>query len=100
MSPGDRSGHGAQWVFIGSTGSPLVNPGPGLILARLLMPAGFGMVAAVRVVAGGGTGQRRLAAERPRDRIEKRMAHGMSGPFPDARPSPTTIIRPENRQAR
>lgn len=64
MSLGDSIRHGAKWVFIGNTGSQLINFALGLILARLLMPAEFGMVATILIftslagfVAGGGMGQ-------------------------------------------
>ena len=64
MSLGDSIRHGAKWVFIGNTGSQIINFGLGLILARLLMPAEFGMVATILIftnlagfVAGGGMGQ-------------------------------------------
>lgn len=64
MSLGDSIRHGAKWVFIGNAGSQIVNFALGLILARLLMPAEFGMVATILIftnlagfVAGGGMGQ-------------------------------------------
>ncbi|HQS98964.1 MAG: lipopolysaccharide biosynthesis protein [Hydrogenophilales bacterium 16-64-46] len=64
MSLGDTIRHGAKWVFIGNTGSQIINFALGLILARLLMPAEFGMVATILIftnlagfVAGGGMGQ-------------------------------------------
>ncbi len=64
MSLGDSIRHGAKWVFIGNTGSQVINFALGLILARLLMPAEFGMVATIQIftslagfVAGGGMGQ-------------------------------------------
>ncbi|MBW8371824.1 MAG: lipopolysaccharide biosynthesis protein [Thiobacillus sp.] len=64
MSLGNTIRHGAKWVFIGNTGSQVINFALGLILARLLMPAEFGMVATILVftnlagfVAGGGMGQ-------------------------------------------
>jgi O-antigen/teichoic acid export membrane protein len=64
MSLGDSIRHGAKWVFIGNTGSQVINFALGLILARLLMPAEFGMVATILIftslagfVAGGGMGQ-------------------------------------------
>lgn len=64
MNLGDSIRHGTKWVFIGNTGSQLINFALGLILARLLMPAEFGMVATVQIftslagfVAGGGMGQ-------------------------------------------
>ena len=61
---GNKIRHGAKWVFIGNTGSQLINFALGLILARLLMPAEFGMVATILIftslagfVSGGGMGQ-------------------------------------------
>ncbi len=64
MTLGDSIRHGAKWVFIGNTGSQIINFALGLILARLLMPAEFGMVATILIftslagfVAGGGMGQ-------------------------------------------
>lgn len=64
MSLGNSIRHGAKWVFIGNTGSQVINFALGLILARLLMPAEFGMVATILIftnlagfVAGGGMGQ-------------------------------------------
>lgn len=64
MSLGNSIRHGAKWVFIGNTGSQLINFALGLILARLLLPAEFGMVATILIftslagfVAGGGMGQ-------------------------------------------
>ena len=64
MSLGNSIRHGAKWVFIGNTGSQVVNFALGLILARLLVPAEFGMVATIQIftslagfVAGGGMGQ-------------------------------------------
>ncbi|OJY56359.1 lipopolysaccharide biosynthesis protein [Thiobacillus sp. 0-1251] len=64
MSLGHSIRHGAKWVFIGNTGSQVVNFALGLILARLLVPAEFGMVATIQIftslagfVAGGGMGQ-------------------------------------------
>jgi O-antigen/teichoic acid export membrane protein len=64
MNLGSSIRHGAKWVFIGNTGSQVINFALGLILARLLMPAEFGMVATVLIftnlagfVAGGGMGQ-------------------------------------------
>src|SRR5512139_2786698 len=64
MNLGSSIRHGAKWVFIGNSGSQLINFALGLILARLLMPAEFGMVATVLIftnlagfVAGGGMGQ-------------------------------------------
>ncbi|HEY9099962.1 MAG TPA: lipopolysaccharide biosynthesis protein [Thiobacillus sp.] len=64
MSLGESIRHGAKWVFIGNTGSQVINFALGLILARLLMPAEFGMVATILIftnlagfVSGGGMGQ-------------------------------------------
>jgi len=70
MSLGNTIRHGAKWVFIGNTGSQIINFGLGLILVRLLMPAEFGMVAAVLIftnlagfVAGGCMGQALVRAK-------------------------------------
>ncbi|WP_296893133.1 lipopolysaccharide biosynthesis protein [Thiobacillus sp.] len=64
MSLGHSIRHGAKWVFIGNTGSQVISFALGLILARLLVPAEFGMVATIQIftslagfVAGGGMGQ-------------------------------------------
>lgn len=64
MSLGHSIRHGAKWVFIGNSGSQIVSFALGLILARLLVPAEFGMVATIQIftslagfVAGGGMGQ-------------------------------------------
>lgn len=64
MSMGNTIRHGAKWVLIGNTGSQVVNFALGLILARLMMPAEFGMVAIILIftnlagfVSGGGLGQ-------------------------------------------
>ena len=70
MSLGNSIRHGAKWVFIGNTGSQVINFALGLILARLLMPAEFGMVATILVftnlagfVSGGGMGQALVRAK-------------------------------------
>ena len=42
MSLGNSIRHGAKWVFIGNTGSQVINFALGLILARRMMPAEFG----------------------------------------------------------
>lgn len=64
MSLGNSIRHGAKWVFIGNTGSQVINFALGLILVRLMMPAEFGMVAIILIftnlagfVSGGGMGQ-------------------------------------------
>ncbi len=64
MSVGNSIRHGTKWVFIGNTGSQVINLLLGLILARLMMPSDFGMVAIVLMltnlagfVSGGGMGQ-------------------------------------------
>ena len=69
MSLGNSIRHGAKWVFIGNTGSQVINFTLGLILARLMMPADFGMVAIVLMltnlagfVSGGGMGQAHVRA--------------------------------------
>lgn len=70
MSLGNSIRHSAKWVFIGNTGSQVINFALGLILARLLMPAEFGMVATILIftnlagfVAGGGMGQALVRAK-------------------------------------
>lgn len=70
MSLGNSIRHGAKWVFIGNTGSQVINFTLGLILARLMMPADFGMVAIVLMltnlagfVSGGGMGQALVRAQ-------------------------------------
>ncbi|OYW38169.1 MAG: lipopolysaccharide biosynthesis protein, partial [Hydrogenophilales bacterium 12-61-10] len=70
MSIGNNIRHGAKWVFIGNTGSQIINFALGLILARLMMPAEFGMVATILIftnlagfVAGGGMGQALVRAK-------------------------------------
>ncbi|MBU4500893.1 MAG: lipopolysaccharide biosynthesis protein, partial [Gammaproteobacteria bacterium] len=70
MSLGDSIRHGAKWVLIGNTGSQVINFALGLILARLLMPAEFGMVATILIftnlagyVSGGGMGQALVRAK-------------------------------------
>lgn len=70
MSLGNSIRHGAKWVFIGNTGSQIINFALGLILARLMMPAEFGTVATILIftnlagfVAGGGMGQALVRAK-------------------------------------
>jgi O-antigen/teichoic acid export membrane protein len=70
MNLGNSIRHGAKWVFIGNTGSQVINFALGLILARLLMPAEFGMVATILIftnlagfVSGGGMGQALVRAK-------------------------------------
>jgi len=70
MNLGSSIRNGAKWVFIGNTGSQVINFALGLILARLLMPAEFGMVATILIftnlagfVAGGGMGQALVRAK-------------------------------------
>ena len=70
MSLGDTIRHGAKWVFVGNTGSQIVNFALGLILARLLVPADFGMVATIQIftglagfIAAGGMGQALVRAK-------------------------------------
>lgn len=70
LSIGNNIRHGAKWVFIGNTGSQIINFALGLILARLMMPAEFGMVATILIftnlagfVAGGGMGQALVRAK-------------------------------------
>lgn len=70
MNLGNSIRHGAKWVFIGNTGSQVINFALGLILARLMMPSDFGMVATIMIftglagfIAGGGMGQALVRAK-------------------------------------
>lgn len=76
MNLGRRIRHGVKWLFIGSTGSQALQFLFGIALARLLVPADFGMVATIAVFTGlvgtltsGGMGQSLVRAKEaePRD---------------------------------
>lgn len=56
--------HGAKWLLFGSVGGTVIGFAIGIVLARLLTPADFGMIVTVQIftglaglVAGGGMGQ-------------------------------------------
>lgn len=64
MSLGQSIRHGAAWLFIGNTGSQILTFLFGIVLARLLAPADFGMLVTISIftgiagfIAGGGMGQ-------------------------------------------
>ncbi len=70
MSLGRSIRHGVAWLFIGNTGSQVLNFLFGIVLARLLAPADFGMLVTIQVftglagfVAGGGMGQALVRAQ-------------------------------------
>jgi teichuronic acid exporter len=64
MSLGNSIRHGATWLLLGSTSSQVLGMLFGIVLARLLVPEDFGLLATIQVftglvgfVAGGGMGQ-------------------------------------------
>lgn len=64
MNLGDRIREGVKWVLLGTVGNRILEFGFGVILARLLVPADFGMVitlqlftGVVGIIASGGMGQ-------------------------------------------
>lgn len=70
VSLGHSIRSGAKWLFIGNTGSQIFTFIFGIILARLLVPADFGMVVTISVftglagyIAGGGMGQALVRAK-------------------------------------
>jgi O-antigen/teichoic acid export membrane protein len=70
MSLGARIRSGVKWLFIGNTGSQILQFLFGIALARLLVPADFGMIATVSVftgfvsaIASGGMGQSLIRAK-------------------------------------
>lgn len=70
MSLGNSIRHGAAWLFVGSTGSRILNFAFGIVLARLLAPQVFGMLVSIQIftglvgfVAGGGMGQALVRAK-------------------------------------
>ena len=76
MSLGHRIRKGVAWLAIGNTGSQVLTFLFGIVLARLLVPADFGMLVTVQVftglagfVSGGGMGQALIRAKeaRPQD---------------------------------
>jgi len=70
MNLGNRIRSGVKWLFIGSTGSQILQFLFGIALARLLVPADFGMIATIAVFTGfvgvlasGGMGQSLIRAK-------------------------------------
>jgi len=70
MNLGQKIRSGAKWLFLGSVGSRILQFGFGVALARLLVPADFGMVATVGALTGfaglvlsGGMGQALIRAK-------------------------------------
>ena len=70
MSLGQSIRHGASWLFIGSTGGQVLTFLFGIVLARLLAPADFGMLITISVftglagfISGGGMGQALVRAK-------------------------------------
>lgn len=70
MSLGQSIRSGAKWLFIGNTGSQALTFIFGIVLARLLVPADFGMLVTISVftglagfIAGGGMGQALVRAK-------------------------------------
>jgi O-antigen/teichoic acid export membrane protein len=64
MSVGASIRHGAQWLLFGSIGNQAIQFAIGIVLARLLTPADFGLIVTVQIftglaglIAGGGMGQ-------------------------------------------
>jgi len=70
MNLGQSIRTGAKWMMIGSTGNSLLQFAFGVILARLLVPADFGMIVTIQVFTGfvgmitsGGMGQALIRAK-------------------------------------
>lgn len=70
MNLGEKIRSGAKWLFLGNMGSRIFQFGFGIALARLLVPADFGMVATVGALTGfaglilsGGMGQALIRAK-------------------------------------
>ena len=70
MNLGQKIRSGAKWLFLGNVGSRILEFGFGVALARLLVPADFGMVATVAALTGfaglvlsGGMGQALIRAK-------------------------------------
>lgn len=70
MNLGQKIRSGAKWLFLGNIGSRILEFGFGIALARLLVPADFGLVATVAALTGfaglvlsGGMGQALIQAK-------------------------------------
>ena len=71
MNLGNKIRSGVKWLFIGNTGSQVLQFLFGIALARLLVPADFGMIATISVFTGfvgvlasGGMGQSLIRSSR------------------------------------
>lgn len=76
MSIGESIRSGAKWLLFGSLGSQIVQFTIGIVLARLLTPADFGLIVTVQIftglaglIAGGGMGQA-LIREKDVERLD------------------------------
>ena len=73
MNLGQSIRTGAKWLMIGNTGNAILQFGFGVALARLLVPADFGMIITIQVFTGfvgmvtsGGMGQALIRAKEVR----------------------------------
>jgi O-antigen/teichoic acid export membrane protein len=73
MSLGESIRHGAKWLLGGSVAGQALQFAFGVVLARLLVPADFGVLVTVQIftglagfIAGGGTGQALVRAKETR----------------------------------
>lgn len=76
MSLGESIRSGAKWLLFGSIGNQVIQFAIGIVLARLLTPADFGLIVTVQIftglaglIAGGGMGQA-LIREKAVDRLD------------------------------
>jgi len=74
MNLGDSIRHGTKWLFTGSLSGQALQFGFGIILARLLTPADFGLVVTVQIFTGfvgmlasGGMGEALIQAKEVRE---------------------------------
>ena len=70
MSIGNSIRSGTKWLLAGNLGGQLLQFGFGVVLARLLVPADFGLLVTIQIftgfagfIAGGGTGQALVQAK-------------------------------------
>ncbi|MCI1191735.1 lipopolysaccharide biosynthesis protein [Calidifontimicrobium sp. SYSU G02091] len=76
MNLGDSIRSGAKWLLFGSIGNQVIQFAIGVVLARLLTPADFGLIVTVQIftglaglIAGGGMGQA-LIREKDVERLD------------------------------
>ena len=74
MNLGDSIRTGVKWLMLGSTGGQILDFAFGIILARLLVPADFGMIVTIQIFTGfaamlatGGMGQSLIRAKNATD---------------------------------